>query len=449
MSTDRANREAMPYADSEPRWPYFAALVSISILLIGTLIYPDYLASVGLRVGSVRVSPMGLLFVLAAPSVFFYFWKQKATLKYSVVDAVLLIALLFVGIRGVSAATNSNELGLVVGYIGYVLLLYYGTAVVGQKKGALQTLFIVLVTMGVIAAIYAVVEFILGRNILYEGIIKASMVPFPGAGYHRSGSTLGHPGALSAFLVQTSPFSIYFFIKSAGLRKVALGAIIVLSMLALLLTYSKGGWGTATIMILTGLVLIIKRRPASARPLLITLIAGSLVLGIFTVTFQSTVYSGTFSKVRTSESFKPREYMWSRVPGTFMENPLIGAGMWQGNAEVIRVSQAPEAKNRPSSIDNIYLTVLVEQGIIGVLLIGTTLILFGIQASRLLRRGGSIFEWGLPVVASMILILISGFAMTSLMVWPNMVVFWLSAGMLRSLVEKSQIEESNIEIQSS
>jgi len=426
-----------------------AALVSISFLLAGTLLYPDYLASVGLRAGPVRVSPMGLLFVLAAPSIFLYFWKQKATLKYSAVDAVLVITLLFVGIRGVFAATNSNELGLVVGYIGYVLLLYYGAAVLGQKRGSLRVLFIVLVSMSVIAAAYAVIEFALGRNILYEGIIKASMVPFPGAGYHRSGSTLGHPGALSAFLVQASPFSIFFFIKSAGSRKVALGAAIVLSMLALLLTYSKGGWGTAAVLILTGLILIIKRRPASARPMLITLISGLLALGIFTIAFHSTVYSGTLSKARTSESFKPREYMWSRVPVTFKENPLIGAGMWQGNAEVIRVSQAPDAKNRPSSIDNIYLTVLVEQGIIGVILTSATLVLFGIQASRLLRRGGSIFEWGLPVVASMILILISGFAMTSLMVWPNMVVFWLSAGMLRSLVEKSHKEGPNDRFQSS
>ena len=429
-------------SDLEPRRAYLAALVSISFLLVGTLLYPDYLISVGLRLGPVRLSPMSLLFVFAAPAVLWFFWKQKATLKYSVVDAVLVTALFFVGIRGAFAATNSNELGLVVGYIGYALLLYYGTAVVGQRKGALRTLFTVLVSLGVIVAVYAVVEFAIGRNIIYEGIIKENMAPYSGAGYHRSGSTMVQPDSLSAFLVQVSPFFIFFFIKAVGSRKVAWGAAIVLSMLALLLTYSKGGWGTAAVLVLVGLVLMIKRRPASARPLLITLISGLLVLGGFTVAFHSTVYAGTLSKARTSESFKPREYMWSRVPETFMENPLIGAGMWQGNAEVIRVSQAPEAKNRPSSIDNIYLAVLVEQGIIGVLLTSATLILFGSQASKLLNGGGPIVEWGLPVVASMALILISGLTITSLMIWPNMVVFWLSAGMLRSLVERSRTEGS-------
>lgn len=424
-------------SESEPDKLYIAALFSIAFLLAGNLLYPDYLISVGLRIGPVRVSPMGLLYVLAAPSVLYYFWKQKATLKYSAVDIVLATTFLFVGIRGVLAATNGNELGLVVGYIGYALLLYYGAAIVGQKKGALKTLFLVLVSIGIIAAAYAVVEFAIGRNILYDDIIKESMVPFPGKGYHRSGSTLGHPGVLATFLVQISPFFIFFLIKATGLRKVAWGAAIVLSMLALLLTYSKGGWGTASILVAAGVIWIIKRRPVSARPLLITLLSGLLVIGIFTVTFHSTVYSGTLSKARTSESFRPREYMWSRVPVTFKENPLVGAGMWQGNEEIIRVSQAPDARYRPSSIDNIYLTVLVEQGIIGVLLTSATLILFGIQAWKLLRGGGMGFEWGLPVAASMILILINGFAMTTLMLWPTMVVFWLGAGMLRALTEMS------------
>ncbi|MHB9111528.1 MAG: O-antigen ligase family protein [Thermoleophilia bacterium] len=428
----------MPVSNSEPRRSYMAALVSISFLLAGTLLYPDYLVSVGLRVGPVRVSPMGLLFVLAAPSVSWYFWKQKATLKYSAVDIVLVIAFLFVGIRGALAATNGNELGLVVGYIGYALLLYYGTAVVGQKRGALRTLFMVLVSMGVIAAVYAVVEFALDRNILYEGIIKESMVPFPGVGYHRSGSTLGHPVVLGAFMVQVIPIFLFFFIRAGtAVRKAVWGAGIVLLMLALTMTFSKGAWSTAGILLISGLIWLIWRRPASTRPLLFLLTAVVLVLGVFTAVFNETVHAGTLSKARTGESFNPRIYMWSRVPNTFLANPLVGAGMWQGNKEVFEVNPAPEAKNRPISIDNIYLVALVEQGALGVLLVGAALTLIGIQAWKLLRRGSSLTAWGLPVAVSMTMILINGYAMSSLMIWPNMVVFWLCAGMVRALAERS------------
>jgi len=130
--------------------------------------------------------------------------------------------------------------------------------------------------------------------------------------------------------------------------------------------------------------------------------------------------------------------MLERVPSTFLANPVIGAGMWQGTREIFVVNPAPESEHRPRSIDNIYLVALVEQGAVGILLIGTALVLIGIQAWKLLRRGGPVAAWGLPVTVSMAMILINGYAMSSLMIWPLMVVFWLCAGMIRSLYERPQ-----------
>ncbi|MFA5816017.1 MAG: O-antigen ligase family protein [Bacteroidales bacterium] len=420
---------------------YLAALVSMSFLVAGTLIYPDYLVSVGIRVGSFRISPIGALFVCAAPAVTWFSWKQRGLLQRRALDIVLISAIIFVVIRGVIAATNGNELGLVVGYAGYVILLYYGMAVIGQYKYGLRTMFIVLVSMGIIAAAYAVLEFALDRNILYGNIIKEEMIPISpvrGPGYHRSGSTLGHPGALGAFMVQSIPFFLFFFIRAGtAARKAAWGFGIVLVFVSLLLTYSKGAWSTAAILLISGLIWLIWKRPASTRALLFLLLAVVLVLGVFTTSFYETVHAGTLSKARTGESFNPRIYMWSRVPATFMANPLVGAGMWQGNSEVFKVNPAPEAKNRPVSIDNIYLVALVEQGALGVLLVGAALTLIGLQAWKLIRRGGLAAVWGLPVAVSMTAILINGYAMSSLMIWPNMVVFWLCAGMIRSQVERS------------
>jgi len=435
------NLEEMPPAQPEVRGLYLAALVSLALLVAGTLIYPDYLISVGIRVGSFRISPMGALFVCAAPAVTWYAWKQRGLLQRRALDIALISAIIYVVVRGVIAATNGNELGLVVGYAGYVILLYYGMAVIGQEKYGLRTMFIVLVSMGIIAAAYAVIEFALDRNILYGGIIKEEMIPISpvrGPGYHRSSSTLGHPGALGAFMVQVIPFFLFFFIRAGtAVRKAAWGAGIALLMLALTMTFSKGAWSTAAILLITGLIWLTWRRPVSTRPLLFLLMVVVLVLGVFTATFYETVHAGTLSKARTGESFNPRIYMWSRVPDTFLANPLVGAGMWQGNREVFEVNPAPEAKNRPVSIDNIYLVALVEQGALGVLLVGAALTLIGTQAWKLLRRGGPLAAWGLPVAVSVAMILINGYAMSSLMIWPNMIVFWLCAGMIRSLVERS------------
>jgi len=294
------NLEVMPPAPQEVRPLYIAALASMALLVAGTLIYPDYLVSVGIRVGSFRVSPMGALFVCAAPAIAWFAWKQRRMLQGRALDIMLLSAIIFVAVRGVIAATNGNELGLVVGYAGYVVLLYYGMGIIGQERHGLRTMFIVLVTTGLIAAVYAIIEFAFDRNILYGDIIKEEMVPISpvrGPGYHRSGSTLGAPGALGAFMVQSLPFFLFFFIRAGTTaRKVAWGGSIILLFVALLLTYSKGAWSTAAILLAGGLVWLLWRRPAATRSLLFLLAAAVIVLGVFTLSFYETVNAGTLSK---------------------------------------------------------------------------------------------------------------------------------------------------------
>lgn len=416
---------------------YLAALASLILLTIGTLAYPDTFVNVGLHVGSIRISPMSLLFVAAAPALSWFAFRNRSWIDWSILDILLITMLIFVTVRGAIAAVNGNQLGLVFALVAYVCLLYYGTAVVGQDS--LQILYWVLVAMGIIAAVYALIEFALGRNVLYGDIIKEDVIPFPGKGYHRSGSILGAPGPLGIFMVQIAPFIIFFFVRAASkIKKSIWGAAMLLVALALLVTYGKGPWATAAILTFGGLAWLAWRKTAAARSLLLLLLVVVLGLGAFTLTFYNTVQSGTTSKARTSESTKPREYMWSRVPDTFLANPLVGAGLWQGNAEIFRVNPAPEYKNRPSSIDNIYLTALVEQGLIGVVLIVSTLWLIGTQGWKLLKNGGHAAQWGWPLAASMVGVMIAGLTSNDLMMWPNMVVFWLVAGMLRALAEKEK-----------
>lgn len=421
---------------------YLAALFSLALLVAGTLLYPDTLVSAGWHFGSIRISPMGILFILALPATGWYCWTRRAGMNWGLLDLLLLLTLLFVGIRGLAAVNNGNELGLVVAMVGYVSLLYYGTAQVGQHEGALKVLFLVLVFVAAIVAAYAMVEFALGRNILFEGIIKKDMIPPAQPAYHRSGSTLGHPGPLGAFMVQVMPYILFFFIRAAGkTKKIAWGSLIVLCSLALLTTYSKGAWIAAAVLVFSGVSWMVWRRPVAIRAGIMLLLVTMVAIGAFTVAFYDTVHAGTLSKTRTSESFSPRIYMWSRVPETFLANPVVGAGLWQGNAEIFIVNPAPMTANRPTSIDSLYLTALVEEGLAGILLIGATLALMGRQAWNLLKDGGPFAVWGLPVAASMALILINGFSSNTLMLWPTMVVFWLSAGILRSLVERDRRQE--------
>lgn len=417
-----------------------AALVSLGLLVVGNLAYPDTAVKLSLHAGPIRVSPLALEFALAAPALVWFVVRNRSRLSCGAIDLLLITALIFVVIRGSMAATDGNELGLTLAFGGYIILLYYGAAIVGQN--GLRVLFGMLVTMGIIAAAYALVEFVLKDNILYGGIIKKSLLPYVGKGYHRSSSTLGQPDVLGIFMIQVAPFIIFFFLRAAGKVRTALwGAAILLVSLALLVTYSKGSWIAALVLTVAGLGWLVWRRRVLSKRLLILMLVLAVGIGFFTSFFYSTVQAGTISKARTSESIKPREYMWARVPRTFLANALFGAGLYQGNAEIFRVNPAPNLKNRPTAIDNLYMTVIVEQGLVGTILIAGAFWSIGSKGFKTIRTSGFARSWGWPLVASMAAVLIEGVVTSNLMIWPIMVVFWLIAGMLRALAQVSERQE--------
>ncbi|MBE0428979.1 MAG: O-antigen ligase family protein [Thermoleophilia bacterium] len=425
----------------EGRRSHMAALWTLVLLVAGTIAYPDTFVYAALRAGSLRISPLGLLFAIATPAVLWRLWicRNRQALSPQIIDLMLAVYIAFITIRGMAAASNANQLGLVLAFAGYVLLVYYGSAVVGQAQRSLRIMFLTVVVMGVAAAAYGLIEFALERNILYGEIIKESVRPFPGEGYHRIGSLLGQPVVMGAFMVQTIPFVIYFFIRSsAALTRFAWGAAAVAVFLALIVTYSKGAWITAALLIVGGLAWMTLRRPPATRRLILLMGAVALAAGMFTASFYNTVHAGTLSKARTSESISPRTYMWSKAPATFMANPLIGAGLWKGGSEIHRVSQAPDRPNRPIAIDNMYLTVLIEQGLFGALLGASVLVLFGIHVLKLLKKGGTQAGWAWPLAVCMLVTIVNGLTFDILMVWPTMVVFWLASGMVRALGETAR-----------
>lgn len=425
---------------------YTAALASLVILVAGTLLFPDTFANVRYHLGPIRISVLTVLFVLAAPSIFLYALANRDKVNIRALDFFLVAIMLYIIIR-VALATHQADAGtlMTVAYAAYALVLYYGMAVVGQGKNGLRTMYVLIITLVIIIAGYALLEFFLDRNILFGDLVQ-DQVPDPERGYHRSGSTLGHPVVLGLFLVQAAPFLIYKYASVSIKRKRLLwGGIIVLIFLALEVTLTKGAWITGGIL---GAAMIawLWRRQAARKPMIMLLVSISLVLVVFTFVFQDSIRAGVSSKARMSESFSPRLYMWEKVPAAFAANPVFGAGMWQGVDELYRVRPVDAwMKNPPKAIDNQFLTLLVEHGVVGSLLAGAAVVLIGLQAWKLLRAGGSFAMWAVPIVISLSAVLIDGVTFESMMIWPNMVIFWLLAGALRAMIElKEKGRESDM-----
>ncbi|MFA5816015.1 MAG: O-antigen ligase family protein [Bacteroidales bacterium] len=327
------------------------------------------------------------------------------------------------------------------------MLAYYGAVVLGKGDSAARTIIHAIAILTVVISAYAIIEFLFNNNMIY-GALTEEKVPIRSEEFHRSGSTLAQPVALGIYLVMTIPLLVYSFVMSGNFsRRVFWGVAIVAALAALLVSFSKGSWLTAIIIGFMAFVyLLVERRKFKGilRPV-ITLIASSLLIFtlIVSISYRNVAFN-VFSPERRLESFGFRKHMWEKVPGEFGEHVLIGVGMWQGDDDLYRIAYAEEASEGLEygegliPIDNLYLTVLLEGGLVGISLLAVTLFLIGRQALTIIRSGGTRATFTIPLAAGMVALLINGATADTLMVWPVMVVFWLYAGLIRARAEDGQ-----------
>ncbi|MHB1464026.1 MAG: O-antigen ligase family protein [Thermoleophilia bacterium] len=415
------------------------AMVALVALIADSLLYPDTVSKSAWHLGMIRVSPLGVIFVITAPLIIWYFLRNIRDLTLGVLDVVLIVTIAYMTGRGLLAAQTVDGLGLVLAWSGYILVIYYGAATLFQDLKRRKIIFISLAVLVAISAIYALIEFAAARNIIYGSII--SSVPFPGQGYHRSGSFMGSPLAFGLFIVQATPFVLFFLaaVKSWKWR-LLLGGVTIIAVLALETTFGKGPWITAGIIGVSASAWLLWKRPSSRKLVGVLLAAVIISVVLFSAIFHSTVTAGTVSKARTSESFKPRLYMWERVPQVLADNLLFGVGMWRGGPAVSDIDVTVTGKYQPTVIDNFYLLVLVEEGALGFMLLGSTFFLISRDIWHLYSSHSRFFKWLVPPVICMAATLINGFSMDTMWLWPTMVVFWLSAGLSRALVEMDRHE---------
>jgi O-antigen ligase len=420
---------------------FVAALAALMLMVAGTLLYPETFISVGLRVGPFRISPLAMLFVIAAPPVGWYYWIHRKELRPGLIDIALPLSLVFVSVRGLFAATNANELGLAIAYVCYVLLLYYGTAMLGQNHKAVRAIFYTLGILAIVISTYALLEYLLADNFLY-GSLTEEKSPLKSVVYYRSGSTLAQPAVLGIFMVQVIPFLIYLFLVSRNKReKILWGLASALSIAALLVTFAKGSWAIAILMGIGAAIYVVWRwsrfRRALKTSLLILAAFYVAVVMLFTFVSLQNLHFNLLSEERQWESVDMRWIMWKKAPDVFLQHPLVGVGIWQGGNDVLHqvVEEGDLDLINPVPLSNVFIMILVEEGLVGSLLIAATLILAGRHSWLVIKGGGESARIAVPVTVSMMALLINGITADSLLIWPVMVVFWLEAGLIRSQVE--------------
>jgi O-antigen ligase len=102
---------------------------------------------------------------------------------------------------------------------------------------------------------------------------------------------------------------------------------------------------------------------------------------------------------------------------------------------VAQITQNPKQLEHPIAIGNLYLTALVEFGIIGISLSVAMMVLLGRQILSLLSCPGDRHWVVLAITVSIAAVFINGMTAGTLFLWPIMVVFWLQLGIIRAFFE--------------
>ncbi|MFB0875132.1 MULTISPECIES: O-antigen ligase family protein [unclassified Sphingobium] len=206
-----------------------------------------------------------------------------------------------------------------------------------------------------------------------------------GGATFRVGGLLGHPNILAGFLAMLAPMLLAMLMTRLTLpAKAAIGAVLGLSLLALLLTLSRSGWLAFALALPVAIGLMLRDRASRRRTLAVTALAGTI--GLIAALAAAPAIVRRFT--RSDPGAVDFRWEWMGVAWDMVrDHPLTGVGLnsfvyhlpgrtAHGGAEGLTRSFGA---NWPV-VHDIYLLIWAEQGTIG-------LALFLLMLALMLRTG--------------------------------------------------------------
>jgi len=403
-----------------------AALMVCAVLVVAVLFPENFISGLPL-IGTQRSYPLTLMLPFIAVFSAAYIVASQRLLRPRKVDALVLLFFIFLLARNVVGPET-----LATGkYVIYGLGVYYVTSlVVARRASSVWLIIYTIVGLIAVTAIYGLVEYAFQENLIYHQYVSQS-VPEPRVGLHRLASFLAHPVPYGAFLIQAMPFSMlaWYMGSSSKIRVVAMAATL-LGVIALFFTYSKGSWIVATMLALGSLFLIPAGRTRKfALPAVI--IAG--ILALTAVIFWQQIRSEIEARANTSIDI--RLSSWDGAVEGIRKNPVFGVGLKQGGEELKNYVDPLfyEGLGTSLPVDNYYLNLILEEGLVGFLIWAIMLALIIFEGIKVMRARGPGGPWALAAFASLVGICFNSITFESMHIWPNFVIFWMAAGFLHGI----------------
>lgn len=400
---------------------FFAAYM---LMVATTVLYPEIFLKQSIQMLGVEVTPLVALAPLVLLAFLSYFVPQIRSFQPEAFDAAFLLALAYTAIRLIAGASARVEIKLALEYAVYGIVAYYGAATLFRSRERLRRFIWFLIGLLLLVSLYEVLTFLLGRDPVYGAKIL-ERIPLKSEDFFRGGSTLAQPVYLGAFLLQIAPFA-YWGIHSAGSRLASRFALIALiaAGVAGILSFSRGAWAIGFLMAMA--VVVIRWRQVKKGPLLAALAVLLTVVGVLALRGDL-----GFHVLERDESTEMRSWTREWSADVFQEHPVFGVGLFKG---AIEINKKKGSQDRDIPIDNYYITVVIEEGLAGVLLYGTVLVFLGLNVYGVMRRGPP-YDRLLPlmITMSMLGVMADAVFFDAFIVWPFFILFWMTAGMMRAL----------------
>ena len=337
--------------------------------------------------------------------------------------------LLFVASSAVSAIASPNPgfgiYGAAGSYSGLLVAgasatLYFASRTFSRNSAYFARLCTATGIAAAIASAYGVVQF-LGRDPISWGSIPYLR------GLRRVAGTLGQPNLLGAFLAMALPLMAWSLLRSATwLGRVLWGATMLLSLVALGMTFSRASWLALAVSGIAGALLYAWTRPvlgsesAATRRRTAALLTAALIIALGVagaITSRTPMGSRIITRVREIANMKEtgnaaRIEAWRLGIHMASTRPLVGVGTdqfgWEFPAYRTPAYYRLEYGNVPPTAHNVAINVLANQGVPG-LLVGILIVVFCIGATARALRQLDPWVHGAVVAAAM--------ALTAFLLW--------------------------------
>jgi len=436
LQTNDNNISLQTNAPGDPWLLDRAAAVLLVTVISVSVLYPETFILDFPIVGSERTLPLSILLPVVIVFTLIYAIKRLETVHIGYVDIAVLTLAAYVLLR--NAPAQAGMIGVKYALLG--LGLFFLTAMLSRRIDLNRLIMWLFVGLACITCLYALLEYILQKNIIFEEFITTT-IRQPEGELHRAGSTLVHPVSFGAFLIQLLPFCILAWYTSRDSRQRVLGLVTsALATLALFLTYSKGSWIVAVIIIGCLVFYAVWQRSSRAIYIIALFVA---MLAVVTGAFWQQMTEDMSD--RSAMSVDLRLAGWKAAIEGIMEHPLIGVGQKQGDNVVwshldAETQASVIGGNLNLPVDNYYLNVFLEEGLAGLVLWLLVMSLMIREGIILIRRDTPARPWAVAALAGMAGIFLNAITFDALLIWSNYVIFWVTAGLLHGLSQGERTE---------